>query len=59
MRRDLDTWYADHAGFVLDWKILCKTIATVVVSEGVNRTAGPPLPDAEHGMEAQRCSTEN
>ena len=27
-RRDLDTWYADHAGFVLDLKILCKTIAT-------------------------------
>jgi lipopolysaccharide/colanic/teichoic acid biosynthesis glycosyltransferase len=59
MRRDLDTWYADHAGFLLDWKILLKTIAIVVGSEGINRTAGPPLPDAEHGMEAQRCSTEN
>jgi lipopolysaccharide/colanic/teichoic acid biosynthesis glycosyltransferase len=61
MRRDLDTWYADHAGFLLDWKILCKTIATVVVREGINRTGSPPLPDAtsEHAMEAQRCSTEN
>jgi undecaprenyl phosphate N,N'-diacetylbacillosamine 1-phosphate transferase len=59
VRRELDTWYADHVGFLLDWKIFCKTIATVVVREGINRTGGPPLPDAEHGMEAQRCSTEN
>jgi lipopolysaccharide/colanic/teichoic acid biosynthesis glycosyltransferase len=59
MRRDLDTWYADHAGFLLDLKILCKTIVTVMVREGINRTGDPPLPGAEHGMEAQRCSTEN
>jgi undecaprenyl phosphate N,N'-diacetylbacillosamine 1-phosphate transferase len=59
MRRDLDAWYADHAGFVLDLKILCKTIAMVMVSQGINRTAGPPLPNAEHEMEAQQCSTEN
>jgi lipopolysaccharide/colanic/teichoic acid biosynthesis glycosyltransferase len=61
MRRDLDTWYADHAGFLLDLKILCKTIATVVVREGINRTGGPPLPatSSEHGMEGQQCSTEN
>src|SRR5580704_6707343 len=52
-RRELDTWYADHAGFLLDWKILCKTIATVMVREGINRTGAQPLPDAEHGMEAQ------
>ena len=58
-RRELDTWYADHAGFLLDCKILYKTIVTVVVRAGINRTGGPPLPDAEHGMEAQRCSTEN
>jgi lipopolysaccharide/colanic/teichoic acid biosynthesis glycosyltransferase len=59
MRRELDTWYADHAGFMLDLKIICRTIATVVVSEGINR--GQPLPDAssEHGMEAQQCSREN
>ncbi len=57
MRRELDTWYADHAGFVMDLQILCRTIAMVVVSQGINR----PLPDAssEHGVEAQRCSTEN
>jgi lipopolysaccharide/colanic/teichoic acid biosynthesis glycosyltransferase len=61
MRRDLDTWYAEHVGFLLDWKILCKTIATVVVREGINRTGGAPPPEAssEHAMEAQRCSTEN
>ena len=59
MRRDLDTWYADHAGFLLDLTILCKTIVTVMVREGINRTAGPPLPGTEHGMKAPRCSTEN
>ena len=59
MRRDLDTWYADHAGFLLDLNILCKTIVTVMVREGINRTGDPPLPGAEHGIEAQRCSTEN
>jgi lipopolysaccharide/colanic/teichoic acid biosynthesis glycosyltransferase len=59
MRRELDIWYADHASFLLDWKILCKTIATVVVREGINRTGGPLLPDAEPGMEAERCSTES
>jgi lipopolysaccharide/colanic/teichoic acid biosynthesis glycosyltransferase len=58
-RRDLDTWYADHASFLLDLKILCKTIATVMVREGINRSADASLPHAEHGMEAQRCSTEN
>jgi lipopolysaccharide/colanic/teichoic acid biosynthesis glycosyltransferase len=61
MRRELDTWYADHAGFLLDCRILGKTIATVVVRQGINRTRGPLLPDvsSEQGMEAQGCSTEN
>jgi lipopolysaccharide/colanic/teichoic acid biosynthesis glycosyltransferase len=59
MRRDLDTWYADHASFLLDLKILCKTIVTVMVREGINRNGEPPLPDTEHDMEAQRCSKEN
>jgi lipopolysaccharide/colanic/teichoic acid biosynthesis glycosyltransferase len=45
IRRDLDTWYADHASFLLDWKILCGTIATVMVRQGINRTGGPPLPE--------------
>jgi lipopolysaccharide/colanic/teichoic acid biosynthesis glycosyltransferase len=60
-RRALDTWYADHASFLLDLKILLKTIAMVVVSQGINRTAGPTLADATsaHPVEAQRCSTEN
>jgi lipopolysaccharide/colanic/teichoic acid biosynthesis glycosyltransferase len=61
VRRDLDAWYADHAGFVLDLKILCQTMATVVVSKGINRTTGQPLPgrSSEDGVERQRCSTEN
>jgi lipopolysaccharide/colanic/teichoic acid biosynthesis glycosyltransferase len=59
MRRDLDSWYADYAGFLLDWKILWMTIVTVMVREGINRTGDPPRPDPEHGMETRRCSTEN
>ena len=59
MRRDLDTWYADHADTLLDLKILCMTIATVMVRDGVNRRGAAPPPDAEHGMETQPCSTEN
>jgi lipopolysaccharide/colanic/teichoic acid biosynthesis glycosyltransferase len=57
MRRDLDTWYADHAGFVLDVKILCKTIALILLSQGINR--GQSQMSSEHGAEAQQCSTEN
>jgi lipopolysaccharide/colanic/teichoic acid biosynthesis glycosyltransferase len=54
-RRELDTWYADHAGCLLDIKILWKTIATVMVSRGINRTGEPALPDAssDHGVEAR------
>jgi lipopolysaccharide/colanic/teichoic acid biosynthesis glycosyltransferase len=61
VRRELDTWYADHAGFLLDIKILWKTIATVVVSKGINRTGEEALPDvsSDHQAEAQRCSTED
>jgi lipopolysaccharide/colanic/teichoic acid biosynthesis glycosyltransferase len=60
-RRDLDTWYADHAGLVLDLKILCRTMALIMGGKGINRTGGQPLPDASQapGVEAQRCSTEN
>ncbi len=60
-RRDLDAWYADHASFLLDLKIIRKTIAMVVTSEGIHRAGGPTLPDATsaHGVEAQRCFTEN
>jgi lipopolysaccharide/colanic/teichoic acid biosynthesis glycosyltransferase len=48
-RRDLDTWYADHAGFVLDLKILCRTIAMVMRSEGINGMASP-----EHRAQAHK-----
>ena len=54
-RRDLDTWYADHASFLLDFEILLKTIAMVVTSKGINRTPEQALPDAPPtpGVEAQ------
>jgi lipopolysaccharide/colanic/teichoic acid biosynthesis glycosyltransferase len=52
MRRDLDTWYADHAGVVLDLKILCKTIAMVMLSQGINRTGGQSQASSEQGAEA-------
>lgn len=58
-RRELDSWYADHASFLLDLTILLKTIATVMDRAGINRTGASALPDAEQGMEAQGCSTEN
>ncbi len=58
-RRDLDTWYADHASFRLDLEILFKTIATVMDRTGINRAGVATLPDTEHGMEVQGCSTEN
>jgi lipopolysaccharide/colanic/teichoic acid biosynthesis glycosyltransferase len=57
-RRELDTWYADHASFLLDLKILLKTIAMVLFSQGINRTARPDAASAP-AVEAQRCSREN
>lgn len=33
---ELDVWYVDHISFVLDMKILFKTILKVVKSEGIN-----------------------
>jgi lipopolysaccharide/colanic/teichoic acid biosynthesis glycosyltransferase len=57
-RRELDTWYADHASWLLDLKILLKTIAMVLFSQGINRTPGPDAASAP-AVEAQRCSREN
>jgi undecaprenyl phosphate N,N'-diacetylbacillosamine 1-phosphate transferase len=42
-RRELDTWYADHASFLLDFRIFCKTIGMVAGSRGIHRP-GPTLP---------------
>ncbi|GEL11997.1 sugar transferase [Flavobacterium glycines] len=33
---ELDVWYVDHISFVLDFKILFKTILKVVKREGIN-----------------------
>jgi lipopolysaccharide/colanic/teichoic acid biosynthesis glycosyltransferase len=58
-RRELDTWYADHASVRLDLEILFKTIATVMDRTGINRAGVAAHPDTGHGMEVQECSTEN
>ncbi len=33
---ELDVWYVEHISFLLDFKILLKTIQKVLVSEGIN-----------------------
>jgi undecaprenyl phosphate N,N'-diacetylbacillosamine 1-phosphate transferase len=33
---ELDVWYVDHVSFLLDLKIVLKTIQKVVKSEGIN-----------------------
>lgn len=33
---ELDVWYVTHISFLLDFKILLKTIQKVIVSEGIN-----------------------
>jgi lipopolysaccharide/colanic/teichoic acid biosynthesis glycosyltransferase len=59
MRRELDTWYADHVRFALDLKILGKTFALIVRSQGINRTRGPSQLSSEQGAGVQQCSREN
>ncbi len=60
-RRDLDAWYAQHASFWLDLKILAKTVALVVRSKGINRGTSSPSADVSAGgaVEVQQCSTES
>jgi lipopolysaccharide/colanic/teichoic acid biosynthesis glycosyltransferase len=60
-RRELDAWYADHVSFLLDLKILTRTIAMVVAGKGIDRTGEQPPPQASStsGMEPQGCSREN
>lgn len=36
---DLDVWYAEHQGFILDLKILFLTLLKVIKREGVNQSA--------------------
>jgi undecaprenyl phosphate N,N'-diacetylbacillosamine 1-phosphate transferase len=33
---ELDVWYVDNISFLLDFKILFKTIKKVLISEGIN-----------------------
>ena len=37
---ELDVWYVDHMSFVLDCKILIKTVQKVIKSEGINAENG-------------------
>jgi lipopolysaccharide/colanic/teichoic acid biosynthesis glycosyltransferase len=37
---ELDVWYVDHISFVLDCKILIKTVQKVIKSEGINAENG-------------------
>lgn len=60
-RRELDTWYAGHAGFLLDLQILAQTLALVLRRQGIDRAARPTLanPASPPRGEAQPCSKEN
>lgn len=60
-RRDLDAWYAQHASFWLDLKILAKTVELVVRSRGINSGINSSSADssAECAVEARQCSTES
>ena len=33
---DLDVYYVDHVSFLMDWKIILKTVKTVIKREGIN-----------------------
>ena len=60
-RRDLDTWYADHAGFAAGFEDPLEDdgnsswLARESIEPQANRFRRSPAP----GVEAQRCSTEN
>lgn len=34
----LDTWYVEHQSFLLDMKILLKTVKKVIIKEGINQS---------------------
>jgi lipopolysaccharide/colanic/teichoic acid biosynthesis glycosyltransferase len=40
---EYDTWYVEHASFLLDAKILWKTIEKVLKSEGINSSSSVPM----------------
>jgi lipopolysaccharide/colanic/teichoic acid biosynthesis glycosyltransferase len=49
-RRDLDAWYANHVGFLLDLRILLRTALIVLKREGViNEYSKKGLTDGEVG----------
>ncbi|MDO4469093.1 MAG: sugar transferase [Bacillota bacterium] len=40
---DLDVAYVDHITFLGDWKIICKTVLTVLRREGINSTSAATM----------------
>ena len=42
---DWDVKYVDHITFLGDWKIICKTIATVIRREGINAANDATMPE--------------
>jgi sugar O-acyltransferase (sialic acid O-acetyltransferase NeuD family) len=40
---EFDVWYVDHMSFVLDCKILIKTVQKVIKSEGINTTSSSTI----------------
>lgn len=39
-----DVWYVDHIGFVLDLKIILKTIKNVLIRDGINNSQDATMP---------------
>ena len=58
-RRELDAWYADHWSFLLDLKILSRTIAMVVAGKGIDRNREPLPAHASSTTGVESCSREN
>ena len=44
-RFQLDTWYVDHLGFLLDLSILLRTIGSVLRPEGITASDHASMPE--------------
>ena len=44
-RFQLDVWYVDHRGFWLDVKVIAKTIAKVLLGEGISQNGHATMPE--------------
>ena len=48
---DLDVDYVDHITFLGDWKIICKTILTVLRREGINSASAATMEEFQGSTE--------